>query len=114
MKHLKFYTAGQSQALDHAVDLLKEKGCQFAPMPEKAVTHLLLPCPAFDGDQLRGGENLESILSALPNDITVIGGKLSHPALEGYKCLDLLRDDQYLAENAMITDGMHLYFLHSA
>lgn len=104
MKRLKFYTAGHTDALSHAVAALKSKGCEFAPEPDHSVTHLLLPCPAFDDHgALKGGGDVTEILTHLPKDVTVIGGKLVHPALN--KCLrvDLLQDAQYLAENAMIT-----------
>ena len=46
---------------------------------------------------------MEHVLSDLPEDITVIGGNLSHPALQGYRQLDLLKDPRYLARNAAIT-----------
>lgn len=103
MKCLKFYTAGHTNALMYAVAALQEKGCHFAPEPDVSVTHLLLPSPAFDGNNLKGGGDIGDILSALPKDITVLGGKLAHPALSGYHCIDLLEDAQYLAENARIT-----------
>ena len=104
MKRLKFYTAGHTDALTCAVDALKNKGCEFAPAPDNSVTHLLLPCPAFDDSGvLKGGEILEEILARIPKDVTVIGGKLTHPALQEYHRVDLLQDADYLAENAMIT-----------
>jgi len=68
------------------------------------VTHLLLPCPAFDDSGvLRGGGDITDILTQLPADITVIGGNLAHPALREHRQVDLLQDTQYLAENACIT-----------
>ena len=104
MKRLNFYTAGHTDALACAVDALKKKGCAFAPAPDSSVTHLLLPCPAFDDNgALKGGGILEDVLAKVPKDVTVIGGKLIHPALKGYRQVDLLQDADYLAENAMIT-----------
>ena len=101
---LKFCTAGCTDALGYAVDALKKMGCEFAPTPDSSVTHLLLPCPAFDEKGLlRGGGDLEDILQQLPKNVTVMGGKLTHPALQEYTCNDLLQDADYLAENAMIT-----------
>lgn len=101
---LKFCTAGCTDALGYAVDALKKMGCEFAPTPDSSVTHLLLPCPAFDEKGLlRGGGDLEDILQQLPKNVTVMGGRLPHPALQEYTCKDLLQDADYLAENAMIT-----------
>ncbi len=54
-----------------------------------------------------------AILSALPQDITVIGGNLNHPALTGYKTVDLLQDAVYVSENADITARCALRLLMS-
>ena len=100
---MKFYVAGHTDALTHAVATLKEKGCEFAPAPSKDVTHLLLPCPTFKGDALKGGGDIGEVLSGLSENIIIVGGQLTHPQLQGYTCVDLLADAQYLAENAQIT-----------
>jgi len=72
--------------------------------PDADVTHLLLPVPSFDdGGKIRGGGVLEHILAELPETVTVIGGNLDHPILDGYRKLDLLKDPCYLAQNAAIT-----------
>ena len=87
-----FYAPDTAGALGYAVALLKEAGCVFAPSPDRTVTHLLLGVPASDpGD----------ILQALPADVTVIGGRL--PALPGYRVIELLQDEAFVAENADIT-----------
>jgi len=102
--YLKFCTAGHTDALAYAVAALKKMGCEFAPMPDDSVTHLLLPCPAFDEKgKLRGSGDVEKIMTQLSKEVVVMGGKLTHPALKGYACKDLLQDADYLAENAMIT-----------
>ena len=99
-----FYTAGSSPALGYAVKLLKQMDIPFCPHSDLAATHLLLPTPAFtDSGLLTGGVNIHTILPQLSKDITIVGGNLSHPALTGYKTLDLLKDDTYLAKNAAIT-----------
>lgn len=68
------------------------------------MTHLLLPVPSFETDgRIRGGGVLEHILADLPEEITVIGGNLNHPALTGYRKIDLLQDEEYTARNAAIT-----------
>lgn len=66
------------------------------------MTHLLLPVPSLEPDgTIKGGGDLQELLAALPKGITVIGGNL--PELPGYKTMDLLKDPEYLAENAYIT-----------
>lgn len=71
------------------------------PCPE--VTHLLLDIPSFQEDgRLRDGRSLEEILVSLPESVVIIGGNL-HTVPKGYRCIDLLRDPIYLAENAAIT-----------
>jgi dipicolinate synthase subunit A len=89
----------RNKALDFAIEYLP-----ILPAPDNKVTHLLLPIPSFAPDgSIRGGGNLETILSVLPKDVTVIGGNLQHPALDGYETLDLLQDAIYVSENASIT-----------
>ena len=101
---LLFYTAGQSQALSYAVNLLRERGVPFSGQTDLAVTHLLLPTPAFTADGcLQGGSRLESLLPQLSSSVAVIGGKLEHPLLDQYQRFDLLDDDTYVTENALIT-----------
>lgn len=103
MDKICFFSAGHTAALTCAVSALRLAGCTFTDRPENA-THLLLGVPAFDDDgTIRGGGPLQSILSQLPKNVTVVGGKLNHPALSGYGKLDLLEDPFYTAENAHIT-----------
>lgn len=104
MRICKFLSAGHSAALTYAVDTLKSRGYCFASEPSEDVTHLLLPVPSFgpDGD-IKGSCAPEALLQKLPADIAVIGGMLDHPALEGYRTIDLLQDPLYIAQNANIT-----------
>lgn len=99
-----FFPAGCSDALGYAIQQLRSANCSIATAPGTAVTHLLLPVPSFAPDgSLKGGSCLKDILDALPKTVTVIGGNLNHPDLNGYKTIDLLQDPLYLAENAAIT-----------
>ena len=94
---------------------------RFSAKPAADVTHLLLPVPSFSPDgRIRSGGVLENLLADLPEDITVIGGKLEHPALAAYRRVDLLRDEEYTARNAAITAdcairvaGAHMPFVFS-
>ena len=109
MNNLSFYCPVRNSALDYAI-----KNLPVLPAPADRVTHLLLPIPSFGSDRtIKGGGDLGTILSALPQDITVIGGNLQHPALTGYKTLDLLQDDVYISENADITARCALRLLMS-
>ena len=104
MNDLTFYCAGSSKALYYAAAFLMEEGAVFLPCPDHTVTHLLLPIPSFEADgSIKGGGDLNTILSQRPKTVTVIGGKLQRPELEAYETLDLLEDPWYLARNASIT-----------
>lgn len=97
MKRL-IYAALGSPALDFAVQELEMRGLSFTPNPCAQVTHLLLPVPCR-----MNTEELSGILSALPKNITVLGGFLDRPELAAYPCFDLLKEERYQAKNAMIT-----------
>lgn len=99
MKNFLIYCPIRNKALEYAIAMLP-----VSPAPNEQVTHLLLPVPSFTPDGgIRGGGDLKTVLYALPENITVIGGNLQHPDLSGYKCLDLLEDAYYVTENADIT-----------
>ena len=109
MNNLAFYCPVRNSALDYVI-----KSLPVLPAPDDSMTHLLLPIPSFGTDgTIKGGGNLETILSALPKNITVIGGNLRSPALAGYKTIDLLQDDVYVSENADITARCALRLLLS-
>ena len=98
------YPVGSTAACRYAGEILRQSGIGLVDHPAPEVTHLLLDVPSFDpGGMLRGGGNLKDLLRMLPPGITVIGGNLEHPALAGYRKLDLLKEEGYLAQNAAIT-----------
>ena len=104
MREVVFFPAGRTPALLAAARALTCRGCQVAEVPGPQVTHLLLAVPAFEADgTLKGGGTLEELLPRRPENITIFGGGLKHPALEGKKTVDFLEDENYLAENAAIT-----------
>ncbi len=99
-----FYLWGDTPALHFAGEYLKKHGIAVAAEPTKEVTHLLLSVPSLDAQgQLKGGSSAEEVLSKLPKDITVLGGNLQDVPLGGRRCMDLLQDPVYLAQNAAIT-----------
>lgn len=104
MSQTRIYCAGNTAALSFARQFLLQRGFHFAQQPEPDVTHLLLPVPSFEADgRIRGGGIPAHILADLPEGITIIGGNLQNPNLQGYPTIDLLQDDRYIAENAAIT-----------
>lgn len=96
----------QTEALTFALAFLQEAG--FSTTSVNA-THLLLPVPC----KLPGSQ-LEALLQQLPEDITVVGGNLTDPALTSYKKIDLLQDPIYVAKNADITAHCALSLASSA
>lgn len=104
MNEIILCPAGNTEALIVACRKLEDSGIRVVTSPDADVTHLLLPVPSFEADgRIKGGGMLEHILSDLPEDVTVVGGNLSHPLLQGYHTVDLLQDPLYIAENAAIT-----------
>lgn len=98
---LKFYTAGSSPALSYGTRFLEDAGISFSPVPCAEVTHLLLPVPSLEPDgSIKGGGDLQKLLSQLPGDVTVIGGNLPDLACPAW---DLLKDPRYVSKNAAIT-----------
>ena len=81
-----------------AAEELEKWGVSVADAPSMDVTHLLLSVPC----KMETGE-LRGLLAQLPKSITVLGGNLDREELAGYRRVDLLKDERYLAENAMIT-----------
>ena len=104
MAPILILAAGQTEALKQACRHLAQRGFSVTDDPSPIVTHVLLPVPSFDASgRIIGGGDVEMLLGGLSKDITIIGGKLDHPTLHGYKKVDLLADPMYLAMNARIT-----------
>ena len=80
-------TAGNA-ALEYAGIWLRSAGVTVTDLPCPETTHLLLPVPTRCFD-------------TLPENVVVVGGNLH--CLPGYRVIDLLKDPQYLMENAAIT-----------
>ena len=101
MKQPIFYTAGDSPALLHARNRLQHWGYDVSPIPSTHVTHLLLPVPSFsEPGIIRGGRRLADVLKDLPENLTILGGRLGAMP---YRTVDFLQDEYYLTENAAIT-----------
>lgn len=98
------YPIGVTKSCEYAAEILKRTGIPVTDHPSPDVSHLLLDIPSFDDrGNLRDATPLRSVLERLPQSITVIGGNLNHPELNGYTTVDLLKDEYYLSCNAAIT-----------
>lgn len=98
------YPIGVTKSCAFAVTELMKGKFAITDHPSPDITHLLLDIPSFDSHgNLQGGRDIRSVLQMLPQNITVIGGRLQSEALDGYQKLDLLEDEAFLAANAAIT-----------
>lgn len=98
------YPIGTTDACTAAAEILQKRGFHVTDHPSPDVTALLLDVPSFREDGLlRSGEELCSVLSRLPEGISVLGGNPTAGAKAICRFLDLLADPNYLAENAAIT-----------
>ena len=99
-----FYPANHSAAVLAAAEHLKTKGYGIVSRPCESVTHLILPVPSFDSDgNLKGGSDPDSLLAQLPAQVTVVGGSIPEDRFPGHPVMDLLKDEQYLADNAALS-----------
>lgn len=90
LKDICIFPAVQTGATGYAAKALRCRGLRVVNEPCDEVTHLLLPVPSRI--------DVQPLLAQLPDDVTVIGGNLEFP-----DSIDLLKDERYLAKNAMIT-----------
>lgn len=102
-------TAGITPALTYASQQLHAAGIATTDSFRWDVEHLLLDVPSFRP----GSPDPDTVMAALPRNITVWGGNLDHPSLDGYRCIDLLKDESYLSENAAITADCTISLIRS-
>lgn len=104
MHRKRIYCAGNTAAIRYAGQFLQAMDFQITSEGSWDATHLLLDIPSFrDSTTLRSGGSIDTLLGSMPRDITILGGNLNIPAMEGYQTIDLLKDERYLAKNAAIT-----------
>lgn len=93
-----YYVAGNSEALKVTAEELTMRGLTVVDAPSMDVTHLVLGVPCrMDSEALR------ALLEQLPRNVHILGGFLDREELVGYRCDDLLKNEEYLAQNAAIT-----------
>lgn len=96
MREVTIFPMGDGPAIRFAARALQRQGVNIVPALSEKVTHVLLNVPTKEVN-----------LSELPAGVTVIGGNL-----EGsFPQIDLLREEQYLAENAALTADCALRLL---
>lgn len=88
MSDLKVCCTPGNTALEYAAIWLRGAGVTVTDVCDSETTHLLLPVPTRCFD-------------TLPENVVIAGGNLH--CLPGYTVIDLLKDPQYLTENAAIT-----------
>ena len=106
---MRILISGTTLALAYARHHLQDAGMTVTDAFDWDIQHLLLDVPSFRP----GSMDPDTILSSLPRDITVWGGNLDHPVLKGHHCIDLLKDEEYLSENAAITADCTLELIKS-
>jgi len=104
MEQIRVFRAGTTAACRYAGDYLARLGIIVQNSPSENTQYLLLDAPSFQSDgSLRQGGQLEPVLNSLPSHVVVCGGNMNHPSLVNYRCIDFLRDEEYLCRNAYIT-----------
>ena len=99
-----FYLPLATAVMRRVRQRLIDSGADVSESPSPDVTHLILGVPSLESDgSLKNGGSLPDILNALPRDITIIGGNLNHPVLNGFEKIDLLKIESFLWRNAAIT-----------
>ena len=104
MHRKRICCAGNTAAIRYAGQFLQNMNFTVTRSADWDTTHLLMDVPSFrDETTLRSGGSIDTLLGSMPKEITIWGGNLSGSALEGYRTVDLLKDEEYLAKNAAIT-----------
>ncbi len=99
MRAVTIFPMGDSPAIRFAARALQKQGVNIGSSLSEQVTHVLLNVPTKEAD-----------LWAVSSNITVIGGNLDHIP-NTFRRIDLLREEQYLAENAALTADCALRLL---
>lgn len=101
MEPRQIYCGGCTKAANYAAKYLSALGLPVTHKIDASVGHILLDVPSFGPTGLfRNGENPEALFHTAPKDAIFYGGNLN---LSSHRCVDFLKDEEYLAENAYIT-----------
>ena len=95
---------GTTPAVYAAAEHLRQRGFTITHIPGTDTRHVLLDVPSFDpSGNLRSGEPLQSLLTRLPSGATLYGGNFGTRLPDHFRGVDLLQQEDYLAQNAAIT-----------
>lgn len=104
MQKLIIYPVGCTPACLAAAKELSVRGITVTDHITPEATHLLMDIPSFlASGKLRSGADFSELISLLPENITLIGGRIPENLCLKYSTIDLLKDDTYQFENAAIT-----------
>lgn len=104
MRNLLIYPVGCTPASHAAARHLAAAGLPLADHITPEATHLLMDVPSFSSAGiLKSGASLDALLQLLPRDISLIGGNIPDSLSARVPSVDLLRDEEYLYENAALT-----------
>lgn len=91
---MEIICAGITPAIPFAAAYLRRNGIKIAQTPGPDTQGLLLDTP------VRDIAAAHSVLNDLGRNVTIFGGRLDFP---GYRCVDFLKNPEYLSANAYIT-----------
>lgn len=101
---MTIFCIGNTEAVRYAQRYLSQLGYNISQIDPSSTTHLLLDVPSFGAKgHLRCGVPTRDVLHTLPKDVILCGGNLDQPEIAGYRKIDLLKDEVYLAHNAYLT-----------
>ena len=104
LKDILIFPVGISKSCYFASQFLNESGVPLTDHLSPEITHLLLDVPSFnERGLLWDNQNLQKLLTMLPEFVTIIGGNLTPDYLLNYKKIDLLKDVWFQCQNASIT-----------
>ena len=100
-----FCLGANTPQLLHAAEFLQNAGWLQESTPHNDTTHLLLPIPSLNhqGYIHGSGADAKMLLRQFAETINVIGGNLDTLPLPTEQKIDLLKNNEYLAQNAAIT-----------
>ena len=104
MRNVLIYPVGCTPASHAAGRILAASGIAVTDHITPEATHLLMDVPSFSAEGvLKNGARLDDLLPLLPQDSTLIGGNIPAAISMQVPCMDLLKEETYLYENAALT-----------
>ena len=95
--------AGKTEASHFAAEYLQRSGYPASSDPTPDTKFLLLDIPSIGPGRLTTASQLHTLMQSISENALIFCGRSNDPEFKGYKTMDLLKDEQYLAKNAAIT-----------